>query len=121
VATENVHLEEAILGGDEALREDEVVEGLCADVGDAVSVALDGDGSGEAGHGESAVNLGKLGDEKVMNVASCSEEACDAEDKEDGAADGDELEEAARAARLYGVAARTPGEEGWLWIVEAHR
>ena len=41
---------QAVLGGDEALGEDEVVEGGGADVRDALRVALDGDG-GVAGCG----------------------------------------------------------------------
>ena len=46
VAAEGVHLPEAILRGDEALGEEEVVERGGAEVGDAVGVTLDGDGSG---------------------------------------------------------------------------
>ena len=59
VAAEGVHLPEAVLCGDEALGEEEVVERGGADVGDAVGVALDGDGSGEAGDGDGAVELGE--------------------------------------------------------------
>ena len=59
MAAEGVHLPEAILRGDEALGEDEVVERGGADVGDAVVVAKDGDGSGEAGDGDGAVELGE--------------------------------------------------------------
>ena len=44
VAPESVHLPEAVLRGDEALSEDEVVERGGAEMGDAVRVALDGDG-----------------------------------------------------------------------------
>jgi len=57
VAAESVQLPEAVLRGDEALGEDKVVERGGADMGDAVSVALDGDGCGEAGDGEGAVEL----------------------------------------------------------------
>jgi hypothetical protein len=59
VAAEGVHLPEAVLCGDEALGEDEVVERGGADVGDAVGVALDGDGGGEAWDGDGAVKLGE--------------------------------------------------------------
>ncbi len=45
VAAEGVHLPEAVLRGDEALGDEEVVERGGADVGDAVGVALDGDGA----------------------------------------------------------------------------
>jgi hypothetical protein len=57
VAAEGVHLPEAVLRGDEALSEEEVVERGGADVGDAVGVALDGDGCGEAGDGDCTVEL----------------------------------------------------------------
>ena len=59
MAAEGVHLPEAVLGGDVALGDDEVVERGGADVGDAVGVALDGDGSGESGDGDGAVELGE--------------------------------------------------------------
>ena len=52
VAAEGVHLPEAVLSGDEALGEKEVVQGGGADMWDSVDVALDGDGSGEAGDGD---------------------------------------------------------------------
>ena len=57
VAAERIHLPEAILGGDEALGEEKVIERGCADVGDAVSVALNGDGSGEAGKSDGAIEV----------------------------------------------------------------
>ena len=57
VAAEGFHLPEAVLRGDEALGDDEVVERGGVDVGDTVGVALDGDGSGEAGDGDGAVEL----------------------------------------------------------------
>jgi hypothetical protein len=41
VAAEEIHLKETVAGGDEALREDEVVERCGADVRDAVGIALD--------------------------------------------------------------------------------
>ena len=55
MAAEGVHLPEAVLGGDEALGEEKIVERGGAEVGDAVCVALDGDGGGEAGDGDGAV------------------------------------------------------------------
>ena len=57
-ATEGFHLPESILGGGEALGEEEVVEGLCFDQGKTVGVSLDGGGSGEGG-GEGAGGLGE--------------------------------------------------------------
>src|SRR3981189_3005954 len=58
VAAEGIHLPEAVLCGDEALGQEDVVERGGADVGDAVGVALDGDGSGEAGDGDATAELG---------------------------------------------------------------
>ena len=55
VAAEGVHLEEAVGGGDVALGEEEVVEVGGVDGGDVLRVAGDGDGRGEAGDGEVAV------------------------------------------------------------------
>jgi hypothetical protein len=55
VAAEGVHLPEAVLRGDEALGQEEVVERGGAEVGDAVGVALDGDGGGEAREGDGTV------------------------------------------------------------------
>jgi len=59
VAAESVHLPEAILRGDEALGENEIVEGGGAEVRDAVGVTLDCDGGREPGDGEGTVELGK--------------------------------------------------------------
>jgi hypothetical protein len=59
VAAECLHLPEAVLRGDVALGDDEVVHGGRTEVGDALIVALDGDGSREAGDGKGAVDLGE--------------------------------------------------------------
>jgi hypothetical protein len=61
VAAEDVHLPEAILGGDVALGCEEVVLGGCVEVGYAVGVAADGHWSGEAGEVRVAVELGQSG------------------------------------------------------------
>jgi hypothetical protein len=66
VAAEDVHLPEAILGGDVALGGEEVVLSGCVDVGDAVGVAADNnrgiqDVRGEAGEVHVAVELGQSG------------------------------------------------------------
>jgi hypothetical protein len=123
VTAEEIHLEESVLSSDEALSDDEVVEGRGADVGDAVGIALDGDGSREAGDCKCAVDLRQLGDESVVNVAAKGEESGDAEDEEDRAGDGDELQETAWATgRLTVAASRLPGEEGrFRWLGETHR
>ena len=57
MAADSVHLPEAVLRGDEALGDEEVVERGGADVGDTVVVALDGDRRGEARKGDGAVEL----------------------------------------------------------------
>ena len=57
VAAQQVHLPQAVLGGDEALGKDEVVHGGGADVGHAAGVAFHRDRRGEAVDGERAVEL----------------------------------------------------------------
>jgi hypothetical protein len=96
VAAEGVHLPEAVLCGDEALGEEEVVERGGADVGDAVGIALDGDGSGEAGDGDGTVELR----EGVLHgvaepVAGGDEANDDEEDDECGEDYGDAADDAA--------------------------
>ena len=57
VAAEGVHLPEAVLRGDVALGDDEVVERGGSNVGNTVGVALDDDGCGEAGDGELGMTM----------------------------------------------------------------
>ena len=96
MAAEGVHLPEAVLRGDEALGEDEVVERGGAEVGDAVGVALDGDGSGEAGNGDGAVELGEGVVHGLAEPVAGGDEADDGEeDDQGGEDDGDAAEEAA--------------------------
>jgi len=87
VAAEGVHLPEAVLCGDEALGEEEVVERGGAEVGDAVGVALDGDGSGEAGDGEPAVELGEGVLHGLAEPVAGGEEADDGEENDEGGED----------------------------------
>ncbi len=95
VAAESVHLPEAILRGDEALGEDEVVERGGAEVGDAVGVALDGDGGPEAGDGEGAVELGERVAHGLAEPETGGEGADDGdEDDERGEGDDDATEDA---------------------------
>ena len=61
VAAEGVHLPEAVLGGDVALGEEEIGLGGGFNVGDAVGISADGDGRGEAGEMEVAVEGGEGG------------------------------------------------------------
>ena len=96
MAAESVHLPEAILRGDEALGEDEVVERGCAEMGDAVSVALDGDGAGETGDGEGAVELRQRVAHGLTEPVAGHEGADDNdEDDERGEGDDDAAEDAA--------------------------
>ena len=96
MAAEGVHLPEAVLCGDEALGEEEVVERGGADVGDAVGVALDGDGSGETGDGDSTVELGKGLAHGLAEPVARGDEADDGEeDDERGEDNGDAAEDAA--------------------------
>ena len=52
---EQVQLEQPLAGGDEPLREPQVIERGCGQVRDAPRVAEDLDGLGQAGYGELAV------------------------------------------------------------------
>jgi hypothetical protein len=61
VAAESVHLEEAVLRGDVALREEQVVEIGGGDGGHALRVTRDSDGSRETGDGDIAFDLGERG------------------------------------------------------------
>ena len=102
VAAEGAHLPEAVLRCNVALGDDEVVEVCCADVGNAVSVALYGDWSGEAGDGEVAVELG----ERVVEDLACEmaggEEAADAEDNDECGENEEGANKDAAAQRLQG-------------------
>ena len=89
VAAEGLHLPEPILRGDEALGEDEVVEGRCADVGDTMGVALDGDGGGEAGDAEGAVELREGVAHGSVGPEAGAEECSDDEDERDDERDGE--------------------------------
>ena len=128
VAAEDVHLPEAVLRGDEALGEDEVVERGGVDVRDAVGVALDGDGSGEAGDGEGAVDLREGVAHGVADPVASADEGDGGEEEDERNEDGDGSEEDATAAERRGCLVRycaclvveTAGEQGrlgWVWIV----
>ena len=57
MAAQDVHLPEPVLRGDEALRDQQVVEAGGTDVGHSLGIALDRDRRGESGDGEVAVQL----------------------------------------------------------------
>jgi hypothetical protein len=97
VSAKGFHLPEAVLRGDEALRDDEVVDGGGVDVGDAVTIALDGDGRGEAGDGNVAIELRKGVAHHAMSPTACAEESYDEEDYYNYEGDGE-----------------IAGEVGWL-------
>ena len=93
VAAEGFHLPKAVLSGDEALGEDEIVEGGGADVGDALGVALHGDGSGESGDGDGAVELREIVAHDVVGPGACGVEEDDEEQEERGEAEADDFGE----------------------------
>jgi hypothetical protein len=87
--SEEVHLEETVLSGNEALREDEVIKRGGADMRNAVDITLDGDGSRKALDDERAIRLRKRSDEHMANVAAGGEECGEADDKQDRDSDGE--------------------------------
>jgi hypothetical protein len=104
VAAEGVHLPEAVLCGDEALGEDEVVERSGTEVRDAVSIALDGDGGREAGDGEGAVKL-REGISHGLAEPVTGDEGADDNDEDDerGEGDDDATEDAAAGGLQRGL------------------
>ena len=92
VAAESVHLQEAVGGGDVALGEEEVVEVGGVDGGDVLRVAGDGDGRGEAGDGDAAVEEALVGEEVGAQVVA-EDDGGDGEgegEKDEEGAEGDE-------------------------------
>ena len=57
MAAQRVHLEEPVLRGDKALREEQVIEAGSVERGNALGVACDGHRRGEAGEVQLAVDL----------------------------------------------------------------
>jgi hypothetical protein len=112
VAAEGVHLPEAVLCGDEALGEDEVVERGGADVGDAVGVALDGDGSGEARDGDSTV---ELREGIVHGLAKPVARGGEANDGDEDGKGGEDDDDAAENAAAFSLDGRLLRGEGFVW------
>ena len=100
-AAEGFHLPEAVLRGDEALGDDEVVERCGFDGGNAVGVALDGDGSREAGDGEAAVELREGVAHGVAGPDARGEEGGDEQDERDDEGDGEIARETRRDDGLF--------------------
>jgi hypothetical protein len=113
VAAESIHLEEAILSGDEALCEDEVVDAGGADVGHAMGVALDGDGSGEAGDGEGAVEPREGGAGGGADPVLGGEEADDGQEDHDGGGDAEDAQQAGGEAGARGAGGGWDVREGF--------
>jgi hypothetical protein len=109
VAAKSIHLPEAILRGDEALGEDEVVERGGAEVRDAVRVALDGDGGGEAGDGEGTVELGE-GVAHGLTQPVTRDQGADDDDEDDEGGEGDD--DAAEDAAAFGLQPGFFGSQG---------
>jgi hypothetical protein len=112
VAAEGVHLPEAVLCGDEALGEEEVIERGGADVGDAVGVAPDGDWSGEAGDGDGAVELRKGVAHGLAKPVARRDEADDGEEDDER---GEDEDGAAEDATLFGLESCFVRSEGFVW------
>ena len=93
VSAEGFHLPEAVLSGDEALGEDEVVKGGGAEVRDSLSVALDSDGGREPGDGDGAVELGEVVAHGVVGPGAGGVEEDDEEQEERGEAEADDFGE----------------------------
>jgi hypothetical protein len=124
VPAERVHLKEAVLGGDEALGEDEVVERGGTDVGDPVGIALDCDRSGDAGYAEFAIDLRERCSQEMVNVAARGEEGGESNDKKDGDGYGKEPGKTARTrARTGGFVLSAALDQGRLIVGagKAHR
>ena len=111
VTAESLHLPEAILSGDEALGDDEVVERGGVDVWDAVGVSLDGDGRSEAGDGEATVELGEGVAEGFVGPEAGGEE----EEEQEQEGDEEGYSDIARKGRGAGLSVvgidRVLGEE----------
>lgn len=100
VAAEGIHLPEAVLRGDEALGEDEVIESGGMDVRDTVGIALNGDGSREAGDGEGSVDLREGVAHGFARPVAPADEGDSHEDTGEGDEDSDGSDE--DAASSYG-------------------
>lgn len=110
VAAEDIHLEEAILGGDEALCEGQIVEGGGTNVGNAVGIALNGDGSGKPGDRKGSIDLRERAYQHMVDIASRSKERGQAQDEQDGYGNGEKF----RTTVCMGVAAPAALDQGWL-------
>jgi hypothetical protein len=124
VAAEHVHLKEAVLGGDEALCKDEVVERGSANVGHSVGIALNRDRGRDAGYAERAVDLRERCGEEMLNVTARGEEGGEAQDEKDRYGYGQELGKTARTRPgRSGVALSVALDQGRLIVGtgETHR
>jgi len=81
-------------------------------VGDALGVALDGDGGGEAGNGDGALELGEGVAHGLLEPVAGGEEADDGTDDEE---DCETAEDAAYEAAAFGLARGFLGGEGLVW------
>ena len=111
VAADEIHLEEAVLCGDEALREEEVVEVGRLDGGDALGVACDGDGLGETGGVECSVKLRERGSHGVAEPKGGEDEG--EGDQGGEGADGDEDS----AEMEVGAVTQRWDEERGAWVL----
>ena len=116
VTAQKVHLEEAVLGGDKALRKDEVVERGGTNVWHATRIALNGDWLIEAVNGQFSVYLWKRGRERVLDPTTCSNECSEQQDKQDADEYGRISEDTARCMRGFvRFAVGASGDQRRFW------
>lgn len=84
MAAQNIHLKEAVASSDKPLREDEVVERRGTDVRHAMSVALDGDGRGEARQAKFAIDLRQRVGHDLLGPMARGKEGNQREDEQCG-------------------------------------
>jgi hypothetical protein len=99
VAAQQVHLPQAVLCGDVALREDEVVHGGGVDVGHAARVAGNRDRRGKAVDGERAIELRQVLAHCITDEVASGEESRGGETGEEQKKEGEEAQPAAPARR----------------------
>ena len=109
MTTKSIHLPEPVLRGDEALGEDEIVKREGADVGNAVSVALNGYGGREARDGDGSVELRERVVQSLVDPVARGKEA-DYECKNDE--NGQSADDATEDAAAFGLSSGLLGREG---------
>jgi hypothetical protein len=97
VAAQQVHLPEAVLGGDESLGEDEVVHGGGVDVRHAACVAFHRDRRGKAVDGERAIELRQVLAHRIADEVASGEERRGCKTGEEQKEEGEDAQPAGQA------------------------